>query len=264
MHVTLNEINLHYTQSGSGHPVVLLHGWGANAKAFDPVCAFLEKHFTTYALDLPGFGDTPEPPSPWGLAEYTALVHAFLAHFKLDSPILIGHSFGGRLIIKLAGGESPLGPPPPLGKIILLDSAGIKPRRTLAYQVRVRTFKTIRFCLELPGIRAFSAGLLARARAHFGSSDYRSASDIMRQAMVKAVNEDLTHLLPNITSSTLLIWGEADTATPLADAQLMEKRIPDAGLVLFKGAGHWAYLERLNEFLVVLNNFLAPEIKAAQ
>ena len=262
MQVTLNEVDVHYTMSGAGHAVVLLHGWGASAKAFEPVCAFLEKHFATYALDLPGFGDTPEPSTPWGLAEYTALVHSFITHFNLESPILIGHSFGGRIIIKLAGGESPLGTPPLLGKIILIDSAGIKPRRSFSYHVRVRTFKAIRLLLELPMIRCFSAGLLARARAHFGSSDYRNASDVMRQAMVKAVNEDLTHLLPNIKSSTLLIWGEADTATPLADAQLMEKQIPDAGLVVFKGAGHWAYLERLGAFLTVLDSFLKPEMTA--
>lgn len=262
MQVTLNEGNVHYTVSGAGRPVILLHGWGASAKAFDPICAFLEKHFTTYALDLPGFGDSPEPPAPWGLAEYTALVHAFIKHFNLEKPILIGHSFGGRIIIKLAGGESPLGAPPPLGKIVLIDSAGIRPRRSLSYHVRVRSFKTIRCILELPILRSFSTGLLQRARAHFGSSDYRNASDIMRQAMVKAVNEDLTHLLPNIKSSTLLIWGEADTATPITDARLMEKQIPDAGLVVFKGAGHWAYLERLGEFLVVLDSFLKPEMTA--
>ena len=92
-----------------------------------------------------------------------------------------------------------------------------------------------------------------------GSADYRSASEGMRRTMVRCINEDLTSLLPEIPVSTLLIWGSADTATPLSDGRLMEKTIPDAGLVVLEGAGHFAFAEQWGLCSRVLDSFLKPQ-----
>ena len=95
-----------------------------------------------------------------------------------------------------------------------------------------------------------------KARRHYGSADYNAASPIMRQTLVKVVNEDLQHLMPNVTAPALLVWGTADDATPLSDAKIMEKLMPEAGLVTFEGAGHYSFIERRDQFLRVIASFM--------
>ncbi len=98
--------------------------------------------------------------------------------------------------------------------------------------------------------------LIDKMRGKAGSSDYNNATPRMRAIMSRVVNEDLTHLLPQIKASTLLIWGTADTATPISDAQKMERLIPDAGLVAYEGAGHYSFLERPAQTKAVIASFL--------
>ena len=90
----------------------------------------------------------------------------------------------------------------------------------------------------------------------FGSEDYKNASPIMRQTMVKLVNEDLREYLPNIKIPTLLIWGENDTDTPITDAELMEKKIPDAGLIKIEHCTHYVFLEKPYYVNTVIENFI--------
>ena len=84
---------------------------------------------------------------------------------------------------------------------------------------------------------------------------------IVSVALVNVVNVDLRHLLSNFNCPTLLIWGENDTATPLRDAKIIEKLVPDAGLVVLKGAGHYSYLEKLYDFIVITTNFIEGDSK---
>jgi len=98
-------------------------------------------------------------------------------------------------------------------------------------------------------------GLLEKLRVTFGSADYAAASPMMRQCLVRVVNEDLSHLLPTITPPTLLVWGENDTATPLADGQRMEKEIPNAGLAVIRGAGHFSFVEQPVIFRNIMASF---------
>ena len=259
MYIEINQLKINYIESGQGQPVVLLHGWGGSIKSFEVVHNYLKNHCKVYSLDLPGFGQSEEPPSPWDLSCYADLVEQFLNRLQINNPILIGHSFGGRIIIKLAG-ERKL----PMKKIILVDSAGVKPKRSLKYYYKVYTFKLIKKTFQLPFIKPFTGNLLERVKGKFGSSDYKNASDIMRQVMVKVVNEDLRHLLPHIKPPTLLIWGENDQATPVSDGKLMEKLIPDAGLVVFQNAEHFSYLDKVNEFSIVITSFLKEDMGGRQ
>ena len=105
-------------------------------------------------------------------------------------------------------------------------------------------------------VKKFFPDALENLRKKNGSADYNAASPIMRQTLVKVVNEDLQHLMPNVTAPTLLIWGTLDDATPLSDAKIMEKLMPEAGLVTFEGAGHYSFLERRDQFLRVLASFM--------
>lgn len=259
MFIDINHLKINYTESGQGNPVVLLHGWGGSVKSFEVVHNYLKNHCKVYSIDLPGFGQSEEPPFPWDLSNYSDLVEQFLTQLQITNPILIGHSFGGRIIIKLAGEKRF-----PMKKIILVDSAGVKPKRTFKYYYKVYTYKLIKKTLQLPFVKSFTGNIIEKVKGKFGSSDYKNASDIMRQVMVKVVNEDLRQLLPKINRPTLLIWGENDQATPVSDGKLMEKLIPDAGLVVFKNAGHFSYLDQFNEFAIVIASFLKEDMGGHQ
>jgi pimeloyl-ACP methyl ester carboxylesterase len=253
--IEINQLKINYIESGQGNPVVLLHGWGGSIKSFEIVHNYLKSHCKVYSIDLPGFGQSEEPPFPWDLSNYSDLLEQFLIRLQITNPILIGHSFGGRIIIQLAGKKQI-----PIKKIILVDSAGVKPKRTIKYYYKVYTYKFIKRILQLPIIKTYTGDLIEKVKAKFGSSDYKNASNIMRQVMVKVVNEDLRHLLPKINRPTLLIWGENDQATPVSDGKTMEKLIPDAGLVVFKNAGHFSYLDKFNEFSIVISSFLKEDM----
>lgn len=256
MQINIDGINLNYRVSGQGQDVVLLHGWGGSIASFEPVHQHLEANFRTWSLDFPGFGESTEPPTAWGTEEYSDLTVKIFHKLKIKQPVVIGHSFGGRVAIRLgAKGQ--------VKKLVLVDSAGIRPRRSMKYYLKVYTYKTLKHLLKLPGLSRFRDPVLDHFRNKTGSQDYLNSSGVMRQTMVQVVNEDLKHLLPKIQVPTLLVWGENDNATPLADGKIMEKLIPDAGLVVFKNAGHFSYLENMPQFLRVLDSFFKDDREAA-
>ena len=141
-------------------------------------------------------------------------------------------------------------------KIVLLDAAGLIPKKNFKQKVRAKSFKVIKRVLTLPVIKSFSASLLDKARRHYGSADYNTAPEVLRHTLVSLVNTDIRELLPNIKCPSLLIWGENDTATPLSDAKIIEKLIPDAGLCVIKGTGHFSFCERPFEAHAIINSFI--------
>jgi pimeloyl-ACP methyl ester carboxylesterase len=240
----------HLVRRGHGPLVLLLHGWGASSALFEPTMAGLAHRFTLVAPDLPGFGATPPPPVGWGVGEYTDWTLALLKQLT-DEPVhVIAHSFGGRLALKLASRH-----PERVARLILTGCAGIRPARSAGYWLRVVGFKGLRRLAGLP-LAPPLRGWVERQMEGRGSSDYRQASGTLRASFVRVVNEDLRSALPQIKAPTLLIWGENDDATPLGDGRLMERAIPDAGLVVFSGAGHYAYLEQSARFCHIVENFL--------
>lgn len=248
--IDINNIPVHYKVTGTGPHLLLLHGWGCDLEIFKPIQEHLSARFTTYSIDFPGFGKTPDPPEPWSTKEYAALTEEFIARLDIKNPILLGHSFGGRVSIRLSAKHANI------PKVILTGGAGLKPKRKLDYYIKVYSYKTVKNVLKLPVLRNYSEQILEKYRKKSGSSDYQNASGVMRQTLVKVVNEDLRDLLPKMQASTLLVWGENDTATPLTDAQIMEKEIPDAGLAVLKNAGHYGFLEKSGEFLIIVDHFI--------
>lgn len=246
-----NGVEIFYTVEGEGPAVVLMHGWGCThdtVKSIENAC--LPGH-TVYNVDFPGFGKSTEPVDEqniWGVEEYTQLIEALLKAEDIQNPILIGHSFGGRVAIVLASRNN-------VDKVVLVDAAGVKPRRKLKYYVKVYSYKATKKLYKLLYGKKAQEKINAMATKR-GSADYSSSSLMMRRVMSKVVNEDLCHLMPKIKAPTLLIWGENDTATPLSDAKKMEKLIPDAGLVSFAGSGHYSFLDNPGGFRAVLKKFL--------
>lgn len=244
-----DKLSINYTQTGGGTPLLFLHGWGANCESFNCLTTHLKNNYEIIALDFPGFGASDKPDRPWSLDDYVNMTEAFIKELKLTEFIPIGHSFGGRVALRLSQRFN-------YKKLVLIDSAGIKPKRKSDYYLKVYGYKLFKNIARIPVLSWILKEPLEAYRHKYSSSDYKNADVVMKQTLSKVVNEDLTYLLPKITASTLLIWGSEDDSTPLEDGKTMEKLIPDAGLVIFDGAGHFSYLEEPERTLIVLNSFL--------
>lgn len=245
----IGDMRLHAEVSGSGSPLILMHGWGCDHTTVRSVAATAAKNHKVYNIDFPGFGASPEPAGIWGVEDYTRLIEEFTKNQGLENPVLAGHSFGGRIAIVYASRN-------PVAKVVLIDAAGIKPRRSLSYYYRVYSFKAAKVLAKVVLGKEKAQKRIDAMRAKRGSSDYAQASPKMRAIMSKVVNEDLAPLLPSVKAPTLLIWGENDTATPLADAKKMNRLLPDSGLVSFPGCGHYSFLDNPGQFAAVLSSFL--------
>jgi pimeloyl-ACP methyl ester carboxylesterase len=235
--------------TGQGRPLILMHGWGCNHTTVRSIAATAALTHTVYNIDFPGFGSSQEPSEVWGVERYTKIIEELVSKEHLEKPVLVGHSFGGRVAILFASRN-------PVEKVILVDAAGIKPKRSLKYYAKVYSFKAGKKFWQLVLGKEKAQKRIDEMRAKRGSSDYAGASPMMRAILSKVVNEDLTDRLPLIKAPSLLIWGENDTATPLADAKKMVKLIPDAGLVSFPGCGHYSFLDNPVQFRAVLSSFL--------
>lgn len=237
-------------ERGDGPPLLLLHGWGASKELMMPLVQCLPG---VHAIvpDLPGFGATPPPPRPWEVDDYARWVIALLDRLGVGRCDVLGHSNGGRIAIALAAAQ-----PDRVHRVVLTGSAGIRPRHGLAWHARVRTFKVLRRLSRSSRLPAAARARLEEVVARRGSDDYRSASGTMRATLVRLVNSDLRDRLTRVRAPTLLIWGEHDDQTPMADARLMERLIPDAGLVVLEGCGHFAYAEQPERFCRIVDVFI--------
>lgn len=253
MFLKINNIEVNYIKEGNFEKsILLLHGWGANIDLFHGIINNLSKTYTVYALDMPGFGKTGEPKMAWCVDDYVDFVIKFIEKMKIEKLSLLGHSFGGRVIIKLVNREKLNFE---IDKLILVDSAGILPK-SKKKTIKTRVYKTLKAIVGNNITKKVFPNALEKLKKRFGSEDYRNASGVMRETLVKVVNEDLEPLLSNIKQSTLLVWGTEDTATPFVDAKIMESLIPDSGIVEVKGAGHYSFLEQPQLVNAVLNSFL--------
>lgn len=252
MHSTIDidGIALHYDVEGTGPSIIMMHGWGCRAATLQSLAKIAAETHTVYSVDFPGFGDTAEPDGVWGVEDYTRLIEKFADRLGLDRPSLLGHSFGGRVGLLYASRR-------PVDRLILVDAAGIKPRRKLSYYIKVYSFKFSKMLIKLLYGKEEGQRRIEARRARHGSSDYAQASPRMRAILSKVVNEDLRYVLGSIKAPTLLVWGENDTATPMRDARIMEKEIPDAGLVSFPGCGHYSFLDNPVQTAAVLRSFLS-------
>src|SRR5579875_889267 len=241
---------------GRGPEVLVLHGWGASIEAVGSIVSALERTCTVHAVDLPGFGQSGMVPRPWGVEEYSEWTCALLTALGLARVSIVGHSHGGRIAIHLAAHHPEL-----VDKLVLVDAAGIRAPRTLRWYRRVAMAKFAKHVLNRlgPGGRALGRRLVGRT----ASADYAATAEALRPTFNRLVSTDLTPMLPQVRASTLLIWGENDAATPVRDGETMERLIPDAGLVVFEGAGHFSYAEQPQRFARVVRHFLGPAPTAA-
>jgi pimeloyl-ACP methyl ester carboxylesterase len=251
--MNVNGVQINYFSAGLGESVLFLHGWGADFLSFKQFLDGISAYYRVVALDLPGFGQSAEPPAAWSVDDYADFVLSFMKELGIDRVILIGHSFGGRISIKLAARKRL---PVSVTKIILVDSAGIRRKRSLKQNIGLVFYKGVRRFISTEFLRRRYPELLEKWRRKHGSPDYLNATPGMRECFVKIVNEDLRPCLSAIPCPVLLVWGDQDYETPLEDGKIMERLIPDAGLVVLKNAGHYSFLDQGFTFSKVLDSFL--------
>lgn len=250
MLLRINGLETYFEEAGRGDPVVLLHGWQASSQNLAALAAGLSDTFRVLTADLPGFGWSQPPPVAWGTAEYAAHVERLMQETGMVGASLLGHSFGGRVAIRLAATQPALVP-----RLVLVASSGIRPRRRIGYYARVSSYKLARWLFSLPGWGGTGRRLIARVSGRFGSRDYRAAGS-MRPTLVRLVNEDLTPLLPAVQAPTLILWGDRDQEVPRGAMEIMAAGIPHARLLVFEGAGHFPFLDAPEPFCRTVKEFL--------
>lgn len=238
----IHDVDINYINYGNnkGESIVLLHGWGQNIAMMKPLGDPLKKDFNIIIIDLPGFGESEEPKTVWTLDDYANAINELLKELKIDNPILIGHSFGGKISLLYASKYK-------CQKLVLLAS----PFKQEIKKLSLKT-KLLKTAKKIPGTEK----LAEIAKKHIGSTDYKNASKTMREILVEHVNYDLTESAKKIKAPTLIIWGTNDQAVDYHDAYELEKLIDNAGVVIYENCTHYAYLENLKQTINVLNSFL--------
>ena len=256
MNMHLSGVDMHYELYGSGAKrVVLLHGWGCSGDMMKSVGQALAADMTVLAVDFPAHGKSSQPPEPWGVQEFAACLKQLLVQLDFLPCSVIAHSFGGRVTIELASADEAL-----FERIILTGAAGIRKQADGKAGKKTTTYKKLRSLVEIARKCRIFGSLPDKWQEaliqKYGSKDYAALSPEMRRTFVRIVNYDQSEKLASIRNSTLLVWGDKDTETPLWMGQQMEREIPDSALIVLEGGTHFAYLEHAARFNAIARSFL--------
>ena len=211
---------------GTGTPSVLaLHGWRRDHRDFEAVLA--PPGIDAIALDLPGFGSAAAPEEVWGTPDYAEAVGAVLDEMA-PGVVVLGHSFGGRVAVHLAARR-----PDQIAGLVLSGAPLYRPAGARS-KPRLR----FRMARGLAARGVIGQERMEALRQRYGSDDYRAASGVMRDILVRTLAEDYAAAIAAVRCPVELVWGDHDTAAPLATAEQLQRELPDAHLVVCPGAGH--------------------------
>jgi pimeloyl-ACP methyl ester carboxylesterase len=211
-------------QTGERPRVLALPGWMRTRSDFTAALTGLD----AIALDLPGFGGaSPPPPEAWGAAEYAAACEPVLAELAHPA-IVVGHSFGGRVAVHLAAGH-----PDAVGGLVLTGAPLLRRARSSASPPLV-----LRLARRLHRLGLLPESVVERQRQRFGSADYRAAQGVMRDVLVRVVNESYEAQLAAITQPVELVWGDSDTAVLPTVANQAEALLAHSRLTIAGHVGH--------------------------
>lgn len=242
MFIKIKDTKINYIRYGNkkGKSIVFLHGWGQNIAMMKPVADPFEENFDLIIVDLPGYGESDEPPYAFTVNDYVECIKGLLDELKIKNPILVGHSFGGKISLLYASMYE-------VEKLVLFASPFKQEVTKLS--LKTRTLKKLKKVPVINKLEGF-------AKKHIGSTDYRNASPLMREILVGTVNLDITEEVKKIICPTIIIWGTNDEAVDIKRAYELENLIKDAGLIIYENCTHYAYLENLGQTINVLNSFL--------
>ena len=244
-------MSIYYEKYGNSEKtIVILPGWGNTRTTFRNIINYFKNDYTIYIIDYPGFGNSPIPNKTLNIYDYAYLIKNFLIEEKITEPIIIAHSFGGRITAILSGYYKIK-----FEKILLIDVAGIKPKKTLKQLLKQKLYKFLKKMLNiLPKIKReyYNQKLLS----YFGSSDYNSLPPIMRETFKNIVNEDLKIYFKNINDEVLILWGNNDNVTPLKDAYKLRNLIKNSALIILPECSHFSYLDAVVVTNKIIHEFL--------
>lgn len=245
--------------------LVCLHGWGGSKESFNELRHAL-RHDSIEILtpDLPGFGNEPEPKTPWTVDDYADWVERWIRmkipNNKFQNPIhLLGHSHGGRIALKLAYRQSAQNSTLKaqsfqIEHLYLCAAAGIRHPRHVKRIIGLTLAKSGAFFLKLPLLKHLAPigkkALYKLVRVH----DYEQASPVMRQTLINVSREDLRPMLKDIRIATDIFWGKNDGMTPFADALIMKKEIHGSMLHAYEGTRHAVHRDHAEEIAAVLRS----------
>lgn len=238
----VKDIEVNYERYGNknGKTIVLLHGWGQNIEMMKPIGNAFSETNDIIIFDLPGYGKSNEPTYDWQVIDYTECIHDCLEQLKVKNPILIGHSFGGKISLMYASMYN-------VSKLVLLAS----PFRKGIEKLSMKT-KMLKQLKKVPILNNFEEF----AKKHIGSTDYKNASPLMRKILVNTVNLDISEDVKKIKCPTIIIWGTNDEAVPLEDAYILENLIKDSAVIEYENCTHYAYLEKLGQTISIVDSFI--------
>lgn len=201
--------------------MIALHGWGRSGADFVPILAGLD----VAAVHLPGFGPTAVPDHAWSTTDYAELVADGIREFA--PVVLVGHSFGGRVAVRLAARHPEL-----VSGLVLTGAPLVRVTKATKPSLSYRIAKWA----HRVGVLSDSAMEARRRKA--GSADYNAAHGVMRDVLVKAVNEEYDDDLARIVAPTWMVWGEHDTAAPTSAGRVASERIRGARWIVVPGEAH--------------------------
>lgn len=237
MYFKQNGISIYYEKHGIGEKsILILPGWGNTRNTFYNIINHLKEDYTIYIIDYPGFGNSPILEKELNVYDYAFTIKGLLTKLKIENPIIIAHSFGGRIVSILLGYYKVRA-----DKIILMDVAGIKRRKKLKVFFKEKIYKFLKkLTYLLPKIN--QEKYRQKLLMYFGSADYKSIPIKMQKTFQNIIKEDLRYYYKNISSEALLIWGENDPDTPLKDGISIKKLIKNSALITYKNGNHFSYL----------------------
>ena len=251
--VTLSGVTMKYITAGEGEEfAVVLQGWATKGELYSSIVDTLAEKYRVIFPLLPGFGDSDEPKASFEVSDYAVLVNELLSSMGVKRAVFFCHSYGGRVFYKLnAMGDRAAEPI----SVMLCDVAGILPKKSLKTKLKIKMFKLSKKIFSTKAGRFFFPDIIENMRAKSGSADYNSASPVMRETLVRSVNEDLSHLIPAIGCSALILWGVRDDAVPLSDAYFISRSIADSAVIEFADSGHFPFITEAPRFLAVVRAF---------
>lgn len=254
MYFETNDFELYYEKFGDGQKnIVILPGWGETRNTFFRLINYFKDRYTIYIIDYPGFGNSPFPNIDLDIYQYSSLIKDFLDELNINKPIFICHSFGGRIATVLTSIYK-VKPE----KMIFMDTAGIKPKKTLKIFFKEKIYK-FRKLLIKKLCRKNKDAKLDKLRKRYGSVDYNNLPINMLTTFKNIVNEDLRDYYKNINCEVLLIWGAMDIDTPLKDGKYMNKMIKDSALIVFPDGTHFTYLEYSEAVNLIIDSFITEK-----
>ena len=252
--------HVHVEVSGpeDGAPVLLLHGWGSSAALMKPLATGFQGTYRVYNIDLPGHGETPQPPEPWGVPEFAQVVDAVISE-HIGKPVhIVGHSNGGRISLYMAS-ESRYAHW--IRSLALISPSGIKAQRSMKYYVKKGVATTLKAPFQVfpTPMREYGLDWLRHSLVWrlLGSSDYQSLSGVMRGTFVKTVNFYVEDRLKDINVPTLLFWGTADQSISKRQMMILDQYISDSALIELEGASHYGYIDNPNVVIPAIRHFFS-------